>query len=119
MATELTSSQWVEILQNGKLTNELDLSIFQTLYSFDGNKAYASQVGLILGTHHGSLNFEVGRYAKRISTLYEINFTERSNKKYKFWDLFFNGWEEGTKFIWQLRPELVDALEKSNLAGDE
>jgi len=119
MATELTSSQWVEILQNGKLTNELDLAMFQALYSFESHQASASQVGLILGTHYGPLNLELGRYANRISKLYDIDFTERSNKKYKFWDLFFNGWDEGTKFIWQLRPELVEALEKSNLTGDE
>ncbi|MDO9139837.1 MAG: hypothetical protein Q7U38_05875 [Methylobacter sp.] len=67
MATELTSTQWIEILQNNALTKDLDLAIFQTLYTFENHKAYASQVGLILGAHHGSLNFEVGRYAKRIA----------------------------------------------------
>ena len=86
---------------------------------FEGHKAYASQVGLILETHHGSLNFEVGRYAKRIAENYDINFTARSAKKYKFWDLFFNGWEDGIKFVWQLRPELVEALEITGLTGDE
>jgi 5-methylcytosine-specific restriction protein A len=88
MATELTTKQWIEILQNNEITKELDLAIFQALYSFEGHKAYASQAGLILGIHHGSLNFEVGRYAKRIAEHYDINFTARSEKKYKFWDLF-------------------------------
>lgn len=93
--------------------------MFQALYSFEGHKACASQIGLRLGSHHSPLNSEIGRFAKRISKHYDINFTERNNKKYKFWDLFFNGWDEGTKFVWQLRPELVEALEKSNLTGDE
>lgn len=119
MATELTTNQWIEILQNGNITKELGLAMLQTLYSFEDHKAYASQVGMILGVHHGALNFEVGRYAKRIAENYDVNFTARSQKKYKFWDLFFNGWEEGSKFVWQLRPELVEALERSGLSGDE
>lgn len=44
----LTISDWMEILQNSKLTKERDLSIFQALYSFQEHKAYASQIVLIL-----------------------------------------------------------------------
>lgn len=118
-SSELNSLEWIEILQNDKLTNELDLSIFQALYSFQDSKAYASQIALILETTHPPLNLEIGRYAKRIAEYYEINFTIRSAEKFKFWDLFFNGWDEGTKFVWQLRPELVEALEATGLTGDE
>jgi 5-methylcytosine-specific restriction protein A len=117
-ATELNVFEWSDILLDNELTNELDLSIFQALYSFQDQKAYASQIALILETTHPPLNLEIGRYAKRISSKYDINFTERSEKQYKFWDLFFNGWDEGTKFVWQLRPELKIALEKINLTGD-
>lgn len=117
-ATELNDSEWSDILLDHELTNELDLSIFQALYSFQDQKAYASQIALLLETTHPPLNLEIGRYAKRIATKYAINFTERSEKKYKFWDLFFNGWDEGTKFVWQLRPEIKSALEKTNLTGD-
>ncbi|MEE7625206.1 HNH endonuclease [Methylobacter sp. Wu8] len=119
MATELTNTQWIEVLQNSAITKEFDIAMFQALYSFEGHKAYASQIGLILGTHYGPLNLELGRYAKRIAEHYDINFTARSKEKYKFWDLFFNGWEDGIKFVWQLRPELVEALEATELTGDE
>lgn len=116
--TELNDSEWSEILMDSEITNEVDLSIFQALYSFQDQKAYASQIALILETTHPPLNLEIGRYAKRIASKYEINFTERSEKQYKFWDLFFKGWDEGTKFVWQLRPELKSALENTNLTGD-
>jgi 5-methylcytosine-specific restriction protein A len=33
--------------------------------------------------------------------------------------LVFNGWVEGIKFVWQLRPELVEALKVTGLTGDE
>lgn len=118
-SSELNSLEWIEILQNEKLTYELDLAIFQALYSFQDHKAYASQIALILETTHPPLNLEIGRYAKRIAEHYDINFTARSAEKFKFWDLFFNGWDEGTKFVWQLRPELVEALIATGLTGDE
>lgn len=122
MATKLTKNQWSEILKNSELTHAIDLSIFQALYSFDGHKAYASQIGILLGyegkSPQGPLNLEIGRYAKRIAKYYDIEFTERSQRKYKFWDLFFNGWDEGNFFIWQLKVELVEALSECQLTGE-
>ena len=122
MATNLTKTQWIEILLNIELTKPIDLSIFQALYSFEGHKAYASQIGVILGykgkSPHGQLNLEIGRYAKRIAKYYDIEFTERSNRKYKFWDLFFNGWDDRTHFVWQLKPDLVEALKQIKLTGE-
>ncbi|MEE4356590.1 MAG: HNH endonuclease [Desulfococcaceae bacterium] len=122
MATELNKKQWIEIITNEKLTNDTDLSIFQALYSFDSHKAYASQIGILLGykgkAPQAPLNSEIGRYAKRISQFYDIEFTERNQRKYKYWDLFFNGWEEGKYFVWQLKPEIADALKESRLTGE-
>lgn len=122
MATELSSAQWCEILVRQDLTSDADLSIFQSLYAFDGHKAYASQIGLLLGykgkSPHSPLNSEIGRYAKRIAKFYDIQFTERSSRKYNYWDLFFNGWEEGKYFVWQLRPKIAVALENCKLTGE-
>lgn len=123
MVSELSTAQWSEILSHQKLTNEMDLSIFQALYACEGHKAYASEIGLLLGykgkSPHAPLNLEIGRLAKRISKHYDIQFTERSSRKYKYWDLFFNGWEEGKYFVWQLRPELAKALKNLKLTGEQ
>ena len=122
METELNEHQWSQIIVDQKLTKEIDLSIFQALYSFDNHSAYASQIGLLLGfegkSPHAPLNLEIGRYAKRIATIYDIQFTERSLKKYRYWDLFFKGWEEGKYFVWQLKPNIVAALENCKLTGE-
>lgn len=123
MTTELSKAQWSEILLHQELTNDTNLSIFQALYSFDGHKAYASQIGLLLGykgkSPHAPLNSEIGRYAKRIAKFYDIQFTERSSRKYKYWDLFFKGWKEGKYFVWQLKPEIAEALEECKLTGEQ
>lgn len=122
METELNEHQWSQIIVDQKLTKEIDLSIFQALYSFDNHRAYASQIGLLLGFEgkslHAPLNLEIGRYAKRIAKVYDIQFTERSLKKYRYWDLFFKGWEEGKYFVWQLKPNIVVALENCKLTGE-
>lgn len=123
MATELSKLEWMEILLSPKITNEFDLSIFQALYSFDKSAAPASEIGRILGykgeSPQGPVNLEIGRYAKRIADHYEISFTERKSRKYKFWDLFFNGWDRGNRFVWQLKVELKEALEETDLTGNE
>lgn len=117
--TILSLIQWSEILQNNKLTNELDLSVFRTLYNFEDHKAYASQIGSILKIPYSTLNSEFGRYAKRIAKLYQIHFTPRNEIKSKYWDLFFDGWDDGTKFVWQLKPKLVEALESVGLIDEK
>lgn len=122
MATELSTLQWIEILQNPQLTKELDLEIFQALYAFEEHKAPASHIGRILGftgkNPAGPLNLEVGRYAKRIAQLYDIDFTERQSRQYKYWDIFFDGWDEPPLFIWKLRENLKLALETIEKTDD-
>ncbi|MEZ4629241.1 MAG: HNH endonuclease [Deinococcales bacterium] len=123
MASKLSTVQWSEILSRQELTKKTDLSIFQALYSFEGHKAYASQIGMLLGykgkAPQAPLNLEIGRLGKRIAKYYDIQLTERSAKKYKYWDLFFNGWKEGSYFVWQLRPELAQALHNLKLTGEQ
>lgn len=96
--------------------------MFQALHSFEEHKAPASQIGLILGfsgkSPHAPLNSEIGRYAKRIAERFDISFSERSQRKYRYWDLFFRGWHEGRFFIWQLRPELVKAMHSTGSTGE-
>lgn len=123
MATELTKEQFIEILQDNDITKPEDLAVFQTIYSFDGHKAYASQVGRILGKKAklpaSPINLQIGRLGKRIATKHDIDFTVRQNQKFKFWDLFFNGWNEKQFWVWQLKPNLKDALEETELTGDK
>ncbi len=123
MVTKLTRNQWKEILLRQELTKEIDLSIFQALYSFEEHKAFASQIGLLLGyggkSPHAPVNLEVGRYAKRIAKFYDINFPKRDTGKFKYWNFFFNGWVDGNFFVWQLKTEIAEALEECNLTDEK
>jgi 5-methylcytosine-specific restriction enzyme A len=121
MATELTQKQFEEILLDKSITFPEDISLFQAIYSFEEHKAYASQVGRLLGHKgtkpHAPVNLQIGRLAKRIAKKHDIIFTVRENRKYKYWDLLFVGWEEGRFWVWQLKSALVKAMETTSLTG--
>ncbi len=114
----LTSKQWIEILQNESITMENSYNILKTIYEFPKHKGYASEIGLKLGfkgkSPHVPINLEIGRFGKRIAKYYDIDLTIRENQKYKFWDLFFIGKDEGQMFLWKLRPEIIEAFQEIN-----
>ncbi len=122
MATQITKNQFIEILLDREIITMNDLTFFQAIYSFEGHKAYASQVGRLLGytgkRPQSPINLQVGRIAKRIAKKYELDFTIRANQKEKYWDLFFNGWEEGRFWVWQLKEALIEALIETSLTGE-
>jgi 5-methylcytosine-specific restriction enzyme A len=120
MPTQLTKNQFLEILQDQEITKPEDLAVFQAMYAFEGHKAYASQIGRILGVkskHPASpINLQIGRLAKRLAKKHEVIFSTYENQVY-YWDLFFKGWREDQYFAWQLKPNLVEALEELELTG--
>jgi 5-methylcytosine-specific restriction protein A len=122
MAVMLTKDQFKEILQDSSITKQMDIQLFQTLYSFDGHKYCAGELGRHMGflgmNPSAPLNSEIGRYAKRIAQKYDIEYSVRIKQKYKFWDLFFNGWVENKHFVWQLKPNLVAAIEELQMLGE-
>ncbi len=117
----LTKEDWMAILMDSTLTREFAVEIFQGLYVFEGHRAPAKHLAVLLGYNsHAPFNSEIGRYAKRIATHYDIEFSERKDRgRYKYWDLFFLGqnkeYGEETLFEWKIRPELVAALEELSL----
>lgn len=119
MASKLTTSQWAEVLQNNTLTRQGSIDVFQALYSFTNHQASASQIGQLLGVPFNSLGLELWRYGERIAKVYDVNFTKKSDGRSKYWDFFFKGWGEGRYFVWQLKPELADALAETGLTGED
>ena len=119
MAKELTKKQFIEILLDKKIREEKYIKIFQTIYSSENNKAYASDVGRSLGytkNPHGVMNLAIGRLGKKVAEKHNIDLSKRESGKDKYWDLFFNNAEyEGNFFPWQLKPNLIEALEKTGL----
>lgn len=129
--TELSVDEWIEVLNNPKMTLPKDLDLLKALYEFPQHQAAASELGVKLDASKKNasrvaqaapMNTRVYHYAKRIQKFTDITdfcFSirqESKNKgKEKFWDFFFEGWEEGDLFIWRLKPNLVQGLEQALL----
>jgi 5-methylcytosine-specific restriction protein A len=122
MATQLTKEQFIAILLDKTLTKTEDVSVFQAMFSFENHKARASQIGRLLGskakTPGSPINLQIGRLAKRIAKKYDLVFTKRDNERNKSWDIFFDGSEDGSFWVWQLKRNLIDALVECNLTGE-
>ncbi len=112
----ITKDTFVEILQDKDLVQTNDLLIFQTLYSLHKQEASATDLARIIGW--SDKNEVVGKIVglgKRILKKHDIKQTEREDGTKKLWDFFFNGYYKETFFIYQLKPELKEALEECGL----
>jgi 5-methylcytosine-specific restriction protein A len=127
MTTELTKEQFIEILLDKNITKEENIFDLQSLYSFDNHQAPANLFNInrrpaFLTNKEkgpqpaGPINARVGWLGKRVAKKYSLS--KRENGKLRYWDLFFNGWADGHQFIWQLKPNLVKALEETGLTGN-
>lgn len=123
IGTTLTKEQWVDALTDKSITNQTNIDILQTMYSFEGHKAPASQIGLILGykgkNTASPLNGIMGNWGKRLVKSFPYRFSKREDGTERKWDLFFDGWGDKKYFIWKLKDELKEALQELNLTGEQ
>ena len=113
---QISKDIFVEILHDKKFVQPDDLLIFQTLYSLDKQEASATDLARIIGwTDKAAVVGRVVGLGMRIVKKYDIQQRERENGKKVFWDFFFTGYYKGTFFIYQLKPELKEALEECGL----
>lgn len=121
--TRLSKQQWMDIVRNREITRDIDLKILQVVYSFDGHRASTGEIGHRAGYSGDNtaapINSEMARYAKRIAKYYTVTFNERETGDLKYWDFFFDGSDEHGLFIYELRKEIIDALEELDLTGTE
>lgn len=119
MTTTLTKEIFVEIIHDKDIIKFEDLLIFQTLYSLDKQEASATELARIIGWP--DKNAVVGKIVglgKRILKKYNIEQTEREDGTKRLWDFFFTGYDKGSFFIYQLKPELKDALVECGMTKD-
>jgi len=112
----ISKELFVDILQDKDLVQPDDLLIFQTLYSLDKQEASATDLARIIGwSYKNGVVGKIVGLGKRILKKHDIKQTEREDGTRKIWDFFFTGYYKGTFFIYQLKPELKEALEECGL----
>ncbi|MDR0437966.1 MAG: HNH endonuclease [Bacteroidales bacterium] len=126
MTTELTTEQFIEILQNKEITKPENMSDFQHIYSFDNHQIPANFIirkdsmrTFLLYIHTGEKykekgsNSKIGRLGRRVAKNYQVSVDKREDGEYKHWKLFFDsGYDDN---LWQLKPNLIKALEELGL----
>jgi len=115
---------WKSIIKNKELVNDDVIKIFKTLILFPKCKATATQIAECLNVdHYQQLSWQLIYFGKRIQRMYpdiEYPKTHDDNKKIGFWNIPLigesveKGFSKGS-FYWQLRPELVQAMEEMGL----
>jgi 5-methylcytosine-specific restriction protein A len=116
--SELTVEQFKEILRDKEITQQEDVLVLETLYSFEGHQG---QLKDVIDFHNNpSLRaFNNMLYVKRIGKKYDIHLEERKSRKYKYWNVLFDGEHVKHGYKWILKPELKTALEELGLTGEQ
>lgn len=111
---ELTSEQWLEMLQDDTSFKDEDISLMLALYQCNGCREKASVLAKGMGiASHSVLNLQIGRLGKRIMNKFpHIEFPKREDGTIRYWHIPF--WAEDAEikgqFYWELRPELKEAI---------
>ncbi|MBL7976079.1 MAG: HNH endonuclease [Candidatus Kapabacteria bacterium] len=84
------------------------------MYYLSKQEASATDLARIIGwTDKATVVAKLVGIGKRILKKYNIEQRERENGKKVFWDFFFTGYYNEAFFIYQLKPELKEALEET------
>ncbi len=113
---QISKELFKTILQDSETTKSGDLQLLQTIYSFDNHEASATDLAKTLGYKDKIVaNAIIGRFGKRIAEKYGVQREQLENGSYVTYTLFFNGHWEDAFYIWELKPELIQALEELSL----
>jgi 5-methylcytosine-specific restriction protein A len=110
----ISEQKWFELLNNPKVTYDIDKSILQALYESDNQENIASEIAKMVNCpNHGTVNLRVSEFSKRI--LKETGIQAplfRDNGIPEWWHIPFWGWEaeDGNHYFWKLRPQLTAAI---------
>ena len=107
----ISTTTFVEILQDGTLVRADELRIFQKMHAQAKQEASATDLARLLGwAGKNDVQNKVLGLGRRVTRKYDIQQSTRTDGSKKYWDLFFTGRYQGTRFLYRLKPELEAAL---------
>jgi len=110
----LSKETWSEILSNDEVTDAATMQILKCIFDFEKFEASGGEIAKKLNySHHAPLNIIIPNFSKKILSFYSNTIPPlRPDGKIRYWHIPFLGSEGNGKFIWILRPELAEAMEK-------
>jgi 5-methylcytosine-specific restriction protein A len=117
----ITTAQWEDMLQNKDIFRKESLELVKIWYEQIGYQSNHVEIFSKYSQYNnsGPLNLAVGRLGKRIINYLNTFEIIREDGESFYWILPFKGWYEydsnNRHFVWQLREELIQAIENLNL----
>lgn len=108
----ISKDQWIQLIEDGTI-GEKDIRYLAKFYAAPYHGISPTRLGELEGKSPTSYTSPCTSLAKRIKKKLEIPDIDRSSGKFKYYPICFLGrYDEDEHFEWQLRPELVHALEE-------
>ena len=109
----ISKEQWIEILNNPEMIGPVWGGVLAMFYDY-GGAATCSQIGLKYGLSAMSISGRCTQLAKAIHKYTNCKLYDGGDDRTRYWPILFQGRDAKTKekgtFVWNLRPELKEAL---------
>lgn len=109
----ISKEQWVQILNNPDMIGPVWGGVLAMFYDY-GGAATCSQIGMKYGFSAMSISGRCTQLAKAIQKHTNCKLYDGDDDRIRYWPILFQGKgakaEEKGTFVWNLRPELKEAL---------
>lgn len=113
--TSLTKEDFVKVFNEVTLTKG-ELKLLEVLYHAKNHTATGLELQEILNKNHvGGINLTFSRISKKIAEFTGIYPVKREDGAFRWWSLLAIGEEVGKLYSWELRPEIVEAIEETRV----
>jgi len=110
----ISKDLWLNILKDDSLLKPNDIAIIKDFYNAHQHAAACSEMSEKTGIPVLAYNQAMGNAGKRISNFFKFLPNYRENGTQRYWSVLFRGhYREDNHFEWQVKPELVEALEEA------
>lgn len=119
----LSSDDWINVLTELNSVknryNDRILSIINCLFLTDDYKLNAKVIGDTINIAYQRLNIDVGEFGKHLYYKYKNTLLKnpplRENGSIRWWHIVFDGEDCKDRYLWQLKPEMINAIKELKL----
>lgn len=108
----ISKDLWINILKDNTLLKPKDIAFLKDFYNEPQHASTCSEMSEKTGVSVLAYNQAMGNAGKRISNFLKFRPNYREDGTQRYWSVLFRGnYREDNLFLWQVKPELVKALE--------
>ena len=111
----MKKEQWLEILKDGSITTPNARYALYAFYFLDGRQGSCTTAAAKFGQGYNFYNATIMNFGKAVTNKLDDFQIVDKNGEINYWSVpMGKGWNgKGGHFVWQLRPELVEAMQEN------